>query len=137
MAFSELERFVDQKLKNFSSGMQVRLAYAIAIQVDFDILLLDEVLAVGDESFQEKCFATFDRFREQGKTIVLVTHGLDLVQRFADQALLLLRRTGASSRRSRRRHRSLSRRARLTRSGASRRCDRIGVMTRPGERLAE
>ena len=56
--FAELERFVDQKLKNFSSGMQVRLAYSIAIQVDFDILLLDEVLAVGDEEFQEKCFET-------------------------------------------------------------------------------
>jgi ABC-type polysaccharide/polyol phosphate transport system ATPase subunit len=90
VAFSELERFVDQKLKNFSSGMQVRLAYSIAIQVDFDVLLLDEVLAVGDASFQEKCYETFDRFREVGKTIVLVTHGLDLIQRFADQALLLL-----------------------------------------------
>ena len=90
VAFSELERFVDQKLKNFSSGMQVRLAYAIAIQVDFDILLLDEVLAVGDESFQQKCFETFTRFREEGKTIVLVTHNLDLIERFADRALLLL-----------------------------------------------
>jgi ABC-type polysaccharide/polyol phosphate transport system ATPase subunit len=90
VAFSELERFVDQKLKNFSSGMQVRLAYAIAIQVDFDILLLDEVLAVGDESFQQRCFETFDRFREQGKTIVLVTHSLHLIRRFADRALLLL-----------------------------------------------
>ncbi len=90
VAFSELERFTDQKLKNFSSGMQVRLAYAIAIQVDFDVLLLDEVLAVGDESFQQKCFETFDRFREVGKTIVLVTHSLELIQRFADQALLLL-----------------------------------------------
>ena len=60
VAFAGLERFVDQKLKNFSSGMQVRLAYSIAIQVDFDILLLDEVLAVGDAEFQEKCFATFD-----------------------------------------------------------------------------
>ena len=74
--FAGLERFVDQKLKNFSSGMQVRLAYSIAIQVEFDILLLDEVLAVGDAEFQEKCFATFDEFRERGKTIVLVTHGL-------------------------------------------------------------
>ena len=89
VAFSELERFVDQKLKNFSSGMQVRLAYAISIQVDFDILLLDEVLAVGDASFQQKCLETFMRFREEGKTIVLVTHSLDLVQRFANQALLL------------------------------------------------
>jgi ABC-type polysaccharide/polyol phosphate transport system ATPase subunit len=89
VAFAELERFMDQKLKNFSSGMQVRLAYSIAIQVEFDILLLDEVLAVGDESFQQKCFDTFTRFREEGKTIVLVTHGLNLVQRFADRALLL------------------------------------------------
>ena len=70
--------------------MQVRLAYSIAIQVEFDILLLDEVLAVGDESFQEKCFATFERFREEGKTIVLVTHDLRWIQRFADRALLLL-----------------------------------------------
>ncbi len=68
VGFAELERFVDQKLKNYSSGMQVRLAFSIAIQVPFDILLLDEVLAVGDQSFQEKCFATFERFREQGKT---------------------------------------------------------------------
>lgn len=89
VAFSELERFVDQKLKNFSSGMQVRLAYAIAIQVDFDILLLDEVLAVGDESFQQKCLETFTRFREVGKTIVLVTHSLGLIEQFADRALLL------------------------------------------------
>jgi ABC-type polysaccharide/polyol phosphate transport system ATPase subunit len=89
VAFAELERFVDQKLKNFSSGMQVRLAYSIAIQVDFDVLLLDEVLAVGDESFQQKCFETFERFREEGKTIVLVTHNLGLIERFGDRALLL------------------------------------------------
>jgi ABC-type polysaccharide/polyol phosphate transport system ATPase subunit len=89
LAFAELERFVDQKLKNFSSGMQVRLAYSIAIQVDFDILLLDEVLAVGDQSFQEKCFRTFERFREEGKTIVLVTHGLEVLEEFADRALQL------------------------------------------------
>ena len=89
LAFSELERFVDQKLKNYSSGMLVRLAYSIAIQIPFDILLLDEVLAVGDESFQEKCFATFDRFKEEGKTVVLVTHSLELLNRFADRVLLL------------------------------------------------
>jgi ABC-type polysaccharide/polyol phosphate transport system ATPase subunit len=89
IAFAELERFIDQKLKNFSTGMQVRLAYAIAIQVDFEILLLDEVLAVGDESFQQKCLETFERFREQRKTILLVTHSLDLVNRFGDKALLL------------------------------------------------
>ena len=59
--------------------MQLRLAYSIAIQVDFDILLLDEVLAVGDQSFQEKCFETFDRFRAEGKTIVFVSHDLATV----------------------------------------------------------
>ena len=90
IAFSELERFVDQKLKNFSAGMQVRLAYAIGIQVDFDVLLLDEVLAVGDQAFQEKCYATFGRFRAEGRTIVLVSHDLEVVRRFADRAALLL-----------------------------------------------
>jgi ABC-type polysaccharide/polyol phosphate transport system ATPase subunit len=89
LAFAELERFVDQKLKNFSSGMLLRLAYSIAIQVPFDILLLDEVLAVGDQSFQEKCFATFDRMRDEGKTIVFVSHALEDVARFCDRALLL------------------------------------------------
>jgi ABC-2 type transport system ATP-binding protein len=89
VAFAELERFMDQKLKNFSSGMQVRLAYSIAIQVDFDILLLDEVLAVGDQSFQEKCFATFRSFRQAGKTIVLVTHGLQALEDYADRVMML------------------------------------------------
>jgi len=89
IGFSELERFVDQKLKNYSSGMLLRLAYSIAIQVEFDVLLLDEVLAVGDASFQEKCFRTFERFREEGKTILLVTHGLGVLEEFADRALQL------------------------------------------------
>jgi len=89
LAFSELERFVDQKLKNYSSGMLVRLAYSIAIQIPFDVLLLDEVLAVGDEAFQEKCFATFDRFKEEGKTVVFVSHALELMERFCDRCLLL------------------------------------------------
>jgi ABC-type polysaccharide/polyol phosphate transport system ATPase subunit len=89
VAFAELERFVDQKLKNYSSGMQLRLAYSIAIQVPFDILLLDEVLAVGDQSFQEKCFATFDRIRDEGKTIVFVSHDLKAVAEHCDRALLL------------------------------------------------
>jgi ABC-type polysaccharide/polyol phosphate transport system ATPase subunit len=89
LAFSELERFVDQKLKNYSSGMLVRLAYSIAIQIPFDVLLLDEVLAVGDEAFQEKCFATFDRFKEERKTVVFVSHALDLMERFCDRCLLL------------------------------------------------
>jgi ABC-type polysaccharide/polyol phosphate transport system ATPase subunit len=89
--FAELERFMDQKLKNFSSGMQVRLAYSIAIQVDFDILLLDEVLAVGDERFQEKCFATFDRIRAEGKTVVFVSHNLHSVAQFCDRVALIER----------------------------------------------
>jgi len=87
--FSELERFVDQKLKNYSSGMLLRLAYSIAIQIPFDVLLLDEVLAVGDESFQQKCFATFERFKEEGKTVFLVTHDLNLLSRFCDRVLLI------------------------------------------------
>jgi ABC-2 type transport system ATP-binding protein len=89
LAFSELERFVDQKLKNYSSGMLMRLAYSIAIQIPFDVLLLDEVLAVGDESFQKKCFETFDRFKEAGKTVVLVTHDPELLRRFCDRVLFL------------------------------------------------
>ncbi|MEK6277759.1 MAG: ABC transporter ATP-binding protein [Actinomycetota bacterium] len=87
--FAELERFVDMKLKNYSSGMQVRLAFSTAIQVDADILLLDEVLAVGDANFQEKCFETFRRMREEGRTIVLVTHNLSIVERFCDRAMLI------------------------------------------------
>jgi ABC-type polysaccharide/polyol phosphate transport system ATPase subunit len=89
IAFAELERFVDQQLKNYSSGMQLRLAYSIAIQVEFDILLLDEVLAVGDQSFQEKCFATFERFRQEGKTVVFVSHDLTSMERFCDRVLYL------------------------------------------------
>jgi ABC-type polysaccharide/polyol phosphate transport system ATPase subunit len=99
LEFAELERFVDQRLNNYSSGMLMRLAFSIAIQIPFDILLLDEVLAVGDESFQQKCFAMFDRFRDEGKTIVLVTHQLDLLSRFCDRVLLvengIVRATGA------------------------------------------
>jgi ABC-type polysaccharide/polyol phosphate transport system ATPase subunit len=89
LEFAELTRFVDQKLKNFSSGMLLRLAYSIAIRVPFDILLLDEVLAVGDERFQRKCFSTFEEFHEEGKTVVLVSHNLEAVSRFCDRALLL------------------------------------------------
>jgi ABC-type polysaccharide/polyol phosphate transport system ATPase subunit len=89
VAFSELERFMDQKLKNFSSGMQARLAYAIAIQVPFDILLLDEVFAVGDQEFQEKCTRTFDTFRAEGKTIVFVSHDLQSISRLSDRVLYI------------------------------------------------
>jgi ABC-type polysaccharide/polyol phosphate transport system ATPase subunit len=89
VAFSELERFMDQKLKNFSSGMTARLAYAIAIQVPFDILLLDEVFAVGDQEFQEKCTRTFDKFRAEGKTIVFVSHDLQSISRLSDRVLYI------------------------------------------------
>ena len=87
--FAELDRFVDLKLKNYSSGMQLRLAYSIAIQVPFDILLLDEVLAVGDLAFQQKCFATFERMRDEGKTLVFVSHDLEAVAQYCDRTLLL------------------------------------------------
>ncbi len=89
VSFAELGRHLDQKLKNYSSGMQVRLAYSIAIQVDFDILLLDEVLAVGDQEFQDKCFATFRELRIAGKTVVFVSHDLRAVEQHCDRALLL------------------------------------------------
>jgi ABC-type polysaccharide/polyol phosphate transport system ATPase subunit len=87
--FAELGRFVDMKLKNFSSGMVMRLAYSVAIQVPFDVLLLDEVLAVGDQAFQEKCFATIDEIRAVGKTILFVSHDLGSVRRICDRALLI------------------------------------------------
>jgi ABC-type polysaccharide/polyol phosphate transport system ATPase subunit len=89
IAFAELERFVDQKLKNFSSGMLVRLAYSVAIQVPFDILLLDEVLAVGDQGFQEKCFATLEEIRSAGKTILFISHDLGSVRQLCDRAALI------------------------------------------------
>jgi ABC-type polysaccharide/polyol phosphate transport system ATPase subunit len=91
LEFAELREFVDLKLKNYSSGMLVRLAFAVMIQVDADILLIDEVLAVGDAAFQQKCFDEFARIRESGRTVVLVTHDMGAVNRFCDRALLLER----------------------------------------------
>jgi ABC-type polysaccharide/polyol phosphate transport system ATPase subunit len=87
--FSELEKFVDTKMKNFSSGMHVRLAFSVAIQVDADILLMDEVLAVGDMHFQQKCFDVFNKYKEQKKTIVLVTHDMGAVQRYCTRAIFV------------------------------------------------
>jgi ABC-2 type transport system ATP-binding protein len=89
IAFAELERFVDQRLKNYSSGMQVRLAYSVAIQVPFDILLVDEVLAVGDAKFQQKCARTFDEFQAAGKTLLLVSHSPTAIRDYCDRAILL------------------------------------------------
>lgn len=87
--FAELERFMDQKLKNYSSGMQVRLAFSIAIRANSDILVLDEVLAVGDANFQQKCFEYFEKVKKQNKTIILVTHDMSMVKRFCDRAILI------------------------------------------------
>jgi ABC-type polysaccharide/polyol phosphate transport system ATPase subunit len=87
--FAELEKFVDLKLKNYSSGMQVRLAFSTAIQVDADILLMDEVLAVGDASFQRKCYDEFARLKASGRTIVIVTHDMGSIERFCDRAMLM------------------------------------------------
>jgi ABC-type polysaccharide/polyol phosphate transport system ATPase subunit len=87
--FAELEEFKDLKLKNYSSGMNVRLAFSVAIQVDADILLIDEVLAVGDASFQQKCFDVFNDLRDRGKTIIFVTHDMSSMKRFCHRALLL------------------------------------------------
>jgi ABC-type polysaccharide/polyol phosphate transport system ATPase subunit len=89
MNFAELERFEHLKLKNYSSGMYVRLGFAAAIQADAEVLLVDEVLAVGDARFQEKCFATFRSLKRSGKTVIYVTHDLTTVERFCDRALLL------------------------------------------------
>jgi len=87
--FAEIGRFMDQKLKNYSSGMQVRLAFSIAIRTKSDILLIDEVLAVGDLAFQQKCFEYFDQLKEKKKTIVLVTHDMTAVNQFCDRALFI------------------------------------------------
>ena len=91
IAFAELEEFIDLPLKNYSSGMSVRLAFSVAVQVDADILLVDEVLAVGDASFQQKCFEQFEELKRQGRTIVLVTHDMSAVERFCHRAMLIER----------------------------------------------
>ncbi|HEX5797575.1 MAG TPA: ABC transporter ATP-binding protein [Candidatus Saccharimonadales bacterium] len=87
--FAELEKFMDLKLKNYSSGMQVRLAFSIAIRAKGDILLLDEVLAVGDAAFQQKCFNYFEILKRNKKTVVLVTHAMDSVKRFCNRAVFI------------------------------------------------
>ncbi len=85
--FAELEDFIDAPVKTYSSGMYMRLGFAVAIHVDPDVLLVDEVLAVGDEGFTHKCLDKFGEFRRRGKTVLLVTHSLALVERFCDEAL--------------------------------------------------
>jgi len=89
--FAELREFTDLKLKNYSSGMMVRLAFSVVVEVDADILLIDEVLAVGDAAFQQKCFDEFEAIRAANKTVLLVTHDMSAVRRFCDRAILLER----------------------------------------------
>jgi ABC-type polysaccharide/polyol phosphate transport system ATPase subunit len=89
VAFAELQDFLDQRLKNFSSGMLVRLAFSVAIRAHADVLLVDEVLAVGDANFQEKCFNVFRKLRAEKKTIVFVSHDLSAVREFSDRVLVL------------------------------------------------
>jgi energy-coupling factor transporter ATP-binding protein EcfA2 len=89
VAFAELEDFIDTPVKHYSSGMYVRLGFAIAVNVDPDVLLIDEVLAVGDEAFQKKCKKRMDAFKAQGKTIVIVTHDLSTVEHWCSRALWL------------------------------------------------
>lgn len=87
--FAELGKFMDQKLKNYSSGMQVRLAFSIAIRAQSDILLIDEVLAVGDTTFQQKCFDYFDQVKRENKTIIFVSHDMEAVKKYCDRAIYI------------------------------------------------
>lgn len=87
--FAEIERFMDQKLKNYSSGMQVRLAFSIAIRAKSDILLIDEVLAVGDAAFQQKCFDYFEELKDKNQTVVFVSHDMGSVKRFCNKAVYI------------------------------------------------
>jgi ABC-2 type transport system ATP-binding protein len=87
--FAELHDFMEERLKNYSSGMQVRLAFSIAIRAKGDILLLDEVLAVGDEAFQRKCYSYFNQLKREKKTVILVTHDMGAVERFCNKAMMI------------------------------------------------
>ncbi|HVA53824.1 MAG TPA: polysaccharide ABC transporter ATP-binding protein [Acidimicrobiales bacterium] len=89
VAFSEIEQFIDTQVKFYSSGMYVRLAFAVAVNVNPDILVVDEVLAVGDERFQAKCVDRIQRFKDEGRTILLVTHNADQVRALCDRAVVL------------------------------------------------
>lgn len=89
VAFAELERFIEMQVRHYSSGMYVRLGFAVAVNVDPDILLVDEVLAVGDEAFQRKCLERVAKFQREGRTILFVTHAADLVRRICDRAIVL------------------------------------------------
>ena len=85
--FSELQDFIDSPVRTYSSGMYMRLAFSVAINVDADILLIDEILAVGDQHFQDKCFAKLQQLKDMGKTIVIVSHSLNSVKKLCDRAI--------------------------------------------------
>lgn len=87
IAFSEIEEFIDNPVRTYSSGMYLRLAFSVAINVDADILLIDEILAVGDKHFQDKCYKRLEELKSEGKTIVIVTHSLNVVKKFCDRAI--------------------------------------------------
>jgi ABC-type polysaccharide/polyol phosphate transport system ATPase subunit len=87
--FAGLEKFIDQPVKHYSSGMYVRLGFAVAVEVDPDILLIDEVLAVGDMNFQKKCLAKLNEFKERGKTMLIISHDITVIQRISDRVLVL------------------------------------------------
>ncbi|EKD90510.1 MAG: hypothetical protein ACD_31C00002G0009 [uncultured bacterium] len=89
VAFSELENFIDTPVKHYSSGMYMRLGFSIAISVDPDILLIDEILAVGDISFQKKCFEKIKEFKRKEKTIVIISHSMEVIRMFCEKAMLI------------------------------------------------
>lgn len=86
---AELENFIDNPIRTYSSGMYMRLAFSVAINVDADILLIDEILAVGDQHFQDKCHAKMKELKKQGKTLVFVSHSMPTVNEFCDEAVWL------------------------------------------------
>ncbi|MDD7962148.1 ABC transporter ATP-binding protein [Microbacterium thalli] len=89
VAFSEIERFIDTEVKHYSSGMFLRLAFSVAIHTEVDVLLIDEILSVGDEPFQQKCLARIRELHAQGKTLVVVSHDLDMVAKICDRGILM------------------------------------------------
>ncbi|WP_442923026.1 ABC transporter ATP-binding protein [Microbacterium sp. BR1] len=89
VAFSEIEQFIDTEVKHYSSGMFLRLAFAVAIHTEVDVLLIDEILSVGDEPFQKKCIARIRELHEEGKTLVVVSHDLDMVSNLCERGILL------------------------------------------------
>src|SRR6202041_2132060 len=91
VAFAELEQFIDNQVKFYSSGMYVRLGFAVAVNVEPDVLVVDEVLAVGDEAFQQKCLDRIKTFQRDGRTILFVTHSADMVRQICDRAVVLAR----------------------------------------------